>query len=78
LPPPLSIDTENNARARLEEDLFSTVSKPPKVILMLVAAEIERRLRQILATTGWEKSIKPVPLSKAVDGLRSQGSLPEQ
>jgi hypothetical protein len=77
LPPPHNTDTENIAGPRLEEDLLSNVSKSPKVTLMLLAAEIERRVRQILATTGWEQNIKPVPLSRAVDGLRSQGSLPE-
>ena len=75
LPPPRSAGPEELPRNGFEEEVLSNIAKSPKATLMLLAAEIERRLRLILATTGWEKDIRAVPVSKAIDKLRSQGSL---
>ena len=84
IPPLQSADLEERPSGRFKEGLRGEVTellgnalRSPKATLMLLAAEIERRLRLILATTGWEKNIKPVPVFEAIDGLRSQGSLPE-
>jgi hypothetical protein len=44
---------------------------------MLLSAEIDRRLRQLLAATGWQANIRATPLTAAIEKLRAQGSLPE-
>jgi hypothetical protein len=77
LPLSPSANATESFTTRREEELLSNIAKSPKAALILLAAEIERRIRLILMTTGWEKNIKPAPLSKAIDSLRSQGSLPE-
>ncbi|WP_371424432.1 hypothetical protein [Tardiphaga sp.] len=77
VPPLKAPDLENSASKNFESDLLSNISKSPKAALMLLAAEIERRLRLILISTGWAQNIKPAPIAKAIDKLREQGSLPE-
>jgi len=61
----------------LEAQLLRDATKSPKLSLMLLSAEIDRRLRQLLAATGWQANIRATPLTTAVEKLRAQGSLPE-
>jgi hypothetical protein len=71
-PPSTGSDTE-----KLEERLLHDARTSPKITLMLLSAEIERRLRQLLAATGWQQNIKSAPITNAIEQLRTQGSLPE-
>jgi hypothetical protein len=77
IPLPLSISSQEEPAETLEKQLLREADRSPKITLMLLAAELERRLRQLLAATGWQQNIKAAPLSKAIEQLRAQGSLPE-
>jgi hypothetical protein len=72
-------DTRNHNRPsnELELELLRDVARSPRITLMLLGAEIEKRVRQLLAATGWHQNISPFPLSKSIDELRRQGTLPE-
>ncbi len=60
-----------------ESQILREAAKSPKAALLLLGSEIQKRLRQLLAATGWQQNIKPEPLFDAIDRLRAQGSLPE-
>ena len=62
---------------QLEEQLLRDASKSPKVTLMLLAAELDKRIQRLLAASGWQQNIKGGSTSAAIEQLRAQGSLPE-
>ena len=76
-PQPLSELKRDEPAEQLEEQLLRDASKSPKVTLMLLAAELDKRIRQLLAASGWQKNIKSGSTLKAIERLRAQGSLPE-
>src|SRR5260370_27937517 len=73
------IDSESvlENEPKLEQEILNQARTSPKVALMLLSAEIDRRLRQLLAATGWHQNIKATPTVHAIAWLRAQGSLPE-
>lgn len=73
---PLKLERSEPAEL-LEEQLLRDASKSPKVTLMLLAAELDKRIHRLLAASGWQQSIKAVSTSAAIEQLRAQGSLPE-
>ncbi len=74
--PPLELERSEPAE-QLEEQLLRDASKSPKVTLMLLAAELDKRIQRLLAASGWQQNIKAGSTSAAIEQLRAQGSLPE-
>lgn len=73
-------DLENNERQGHENAIVNTIiheaARSPKAALILLAAEIEREARQVLASSGKLKGRKSVGLKQAVDELDRQYGLP--
>jgi hypothetical protein len=70
-------DPAGTQTEKLEERLLRDARTAPKITLMLLSAEIDRRLRQLFAATGRRQKIRPAPIESAIEQLRAQGSLPE-
>jgi hypothetical protein len=62
---------------KLEREILSQARTSPKVALMLLSAEIDRRLRELLAATGWHQNIRATSTLRAIKQLQLQGSLPK-
>jgi hypothetical protein len=77
IPKPQQPTLDLRKTGRTLDDLLREAARSPRAALMMLAAEIEQRLRQILAAAGWHQNIRAAPLSNAVELLRRQGSLPE-
>lgn len=58
------------------EEILREAARSPKAALLLLAAQLEKRVRELFASTGWGEG-KHVRLHEAVEKLRRQGSLPE-
>jgi hypothetical protein len=61
----------------LDELVLREAAQSPRAALLLLASEIQKRVKHLLAVTNWQQNISPEPLSEAIDKLRAQGSLPE-
>jgi hypothetical protein len=48
----------------------------PKAGLLLLSAEIERTLREILLSNGWAQPGRPLPMSRSLELLAKNGSVP--
>ena len=48
----------------------------PRAGLLLLSAEIERLLREILLSNGWAQAGRPLPLSRSLELLAANGSVP--
>jgi hypothetical protein len=57
-------------------EIFREAARSPKAALLLLAAQLEKRVRELFAATGWGDG-KRVRLWEAIEKLRKQGSLPE-
>lgn len=78
--PPIAIDSMP-AQPTATDDLIGNILheavRSPKAALLLLASELEREARQLLAGIGHLKGQKFVPLSRALDVLQKQfGGLP--
>ncbi|MGH9551313.1 MAG: DUF4145 domain-containing protein, partial [Terriglobales bacterium] len=70
------IDVEQPLSWDTASEIFRDAAKSPKAALLLLAAQLEKRVRELLAVTGWGEG-KRVRLSETIEKLRQQGSLPE-
>jgi hypothetical protein len=70
-PPILRIEST----AKIDQLLLET-AKSPRASLMILGTQIERRVHQLLAATGWKKSEGDEPLPEAIERLKSFGVLP--
>jgi hypothetical protein len=70
--PQLEVESADDvARQVLRE-----AAESPKGGLLLLSAEIERTLREILLSNGWAQTGRPLPLSRSLELLAKNGSLP--
>ena len=60
-----------------EQKILAETGKSPRSALLLISANLEQRLRQLLAATGWHQSIPTKSFATAIDRLIRQGTLPE-
>ena len=70
-PPPETEATDDVARKVLRE-----AGQSPKAGLLLLSAEIERLLREILQSNGWAPPGRPLPVTRSLELLAANGSLP--
>ncbi len=75
IPPTKDAAQQIDPSEQFEEQLLRDAATSPKVKLMLLETEIEKRLRRLLAATGWSH-ISVAPIADAIDQLRAQGTLP--
>ncbi|SEM76837.1 hypothetical protein [Bradyrhizobium sp. OK095] len=77
VPPQLDSGLPNNGpAAALEEQLLQESNRAPKVALMRLAAELDKKIRRLLAATGWYQNVQAGSTLSAIEALREQGSLP--
>ena len=77
LPPSTSNEAPMDAADDPSDGILREASRSPKAALLLLAAELEREARQLLASVGHLKGQKFVPLSQALEVLQKQfGGLP--
>jgi hypothetical protein len=77
IPPALDPIGQASPAEQFETNLLRDPTTLPKIKLMLLGPEIERRLRRLLAVTGWHQNIRVPPLIRAINQLQAQGTLPE-
>ncbi|HEY0681071.1 MAG TPA: hypothetical protein VGD45_01945 [Steroidobacter sp.] len=81
LPPPDPVARETQEEAVVEEGAVSKIvseaGRSPKAALILLASELEKLARQLLASTGHLEGRKFVPLSQAIAELDKQFGLPK-
>lgn len=58
-------------------EIAELASSSPKSALILLSAEIEREVRDILASMGWLQGREHQPVSLAIEGLNQHGSAPK-
>ncbi len=61
---------------QLEQQLLRDSTKSPRISLIALSEEIDRRMRQLLAASGWHRSFTDTSMSGSVERLLAQGSLP--
>jgi len=73
--------TESAAMSAADDDtiqrVLGLVATSPKAALLVLAAEIEREVRQILASTGLLRGRRHVPVEQAFAELDADGTLPK-
>jgi len=80
--PPSSSSLEDSQSNTIEESdntvdsVIHETSRSPKAALILLATELEREARQILASIGLLKGRKHVPISRAIEELDKHYGLP--
>jgi len=70
-PAPQTEAADDVARQVLRE-----AGESPKAGLLLLSAEIERSLREILLSNGWAQPGRPLSISRSLELLAANGSLP--
>jgi len=63
--------------AAVVDRVLETAAQSPKAALILLAAEIERELRQLIATLGLLRGRRNLPFSQALGALSEWGGLPK-
>ncbi len=77
LPAPVSDEVPIDSSDDPSDGILREASRSPKAALLLLASELEREARQLLASVGHLKGQKYVPLSQALEVLQKQfGGLP--
>lgn len=72
VPPP-----EGPDEGEVVQRVLAAATQSPKAALLLLASEIEKQVRQLLASTGLLKGRKNVPLHRAFAELDEWGGLPK-
>jgi hypothetical protein len=62
--------------AEIVQRVLAAATQSPKAALLLLASEIEKQVRQLLASTGLHRGRKNIPLHQAFAELDKWGSLP--
>lgn len=57
-------------------EVLREAGESPKAGLLLLSAEIERQLREILLSNGWAQPGRPLPLTRSLGLLAEKGNLP--
>lgn len=77
IPPVRAKESSEPVPPTTENRVIEESAKSPKAALLLISAELDQKLRRLLAATGWHQNIPTTPFLTAIDRLVDQGSLPE-
>ena len=69
-------DTE--AADDITRQVLREAGENPKAGLLLLSAEVERLLREILLSNGWAQPGRPLPIVRSLELLAANGSLPSK
>jgi hypothetical protein len=58
--------------------ILEEAGRSPKVALMLLSAELDRAVRELLASVGSKHPFRPVPLRRGLEELAQRTSLPKE
>ena len=72
---PCSTSPDRSTTSEIERKILDEASRSPKVALILLSSELEREVRQLLASTGRLEDSR-IPLISAIQTFEKSGSIP--